>query len=46
MKKTEHDTTGSERINDGVEMAGWGVEEADAKYKSEASTYLMSLLNY
>ncbi len=46
MKKAEHDTTGGEKINDGAEMAGWGVEEADAKYKSEASKYLISRLGY
>ncbi len=44
MKKAERDNTGSENINDGAEMAGWGVEEADAKNKSEASEYLISLL--
>lgn len=39
MKKAEKDVTGQEAISDGVEMAGWGVEEADAKNKSEASMY-------
>lgn len=39
MKKAEKDVTGQEAICDGVEMAGWGVEEADAKNKSEASMY-------
>jgi hypothetical protein len=37
MKKTEHDSTGSEHVSDAVEMAGWGVEEAEKKHKAEAS---------
>jgi len=39
-KKVEHDITGSEDISDGVEMAGWGVEEAEKQNKAEASKCL------
>lgn len=38
MKKAESDMTGSQRVNEHVEMAGWGVEEATERNKSEAST--------
>ena len=37
MKGVEKDVTGSNHGSEGVEMAGWGVEEADMKNKSEAS---------
>lgn len=37
MKKAEHDATGGEHVSDAVEMAGWGVEEAEKKHKAEAS---------
>jgi hypothetical protein len=37
MKKTEKEITGGEHINEGAEMAGWGVEEADERNKSHAS---------
>lgn len=37
MKKAKHDITGSDKINDGVEMAGWGVEEAEERNKRDAS---------
>lgn len=39
MKKAEHGRTDGEEINDHVEMAGWGVEEAEERNKSEASVY-------
>ena len=39
MRKAEHDITGSEDFSEGVEMAGWGVEEADKQNKAEASKY-------
>jgi hypothetical protein len=38
MKKASSDIPGGEEIGEGIEMAGWGVEEADKKNKSEAST--------
>jgi hypothetical protein len=38
MKKAEHDVTGNQEISEHVEMAGWGVEEATERNKSEAST--------
>lgn len=41
MKKASSDYPGGEEIEDGIEMAGWGVEEADKKNKSEASTYTL-----
>ena len=37
LKKAEHEITGSEDFSEGVEMAGWGVEEAEKKNKAEAS---------
>jgi hypothetical protein len=37
MKKAEHDIEGSNEVSDHVEMAGWGVEEADKANKSHAS---------
>lgn len=43
MKKAERETIGGEEINDHVEMAGWGVEEADQKNKSEASEFLIQI---
>lgn len=43
MKKTENEITGDEQITGDVQMAGWGVEEADERYKKEASTYSLSL---
>ena len=39
MKKAEHDVTGSDQISEHVEMAGWGVEEADKANKMDASTW-------
>ena len=40
MKKTEVEMTGDDNINDTVEMAGWGVEEAEANNKKDASKCL------
>ena len=37
MKKAEHDIQGNTEVSDHVEMAGWGVEEADKANKSHAS---------
>lgn len=43
MKKTEHDVTGGEHVSDAVEMAGWGVEEAEKNHKAEASMLFLML---
>jgi len=37
MKKAEEDVTGSDEISEKVEMAGWGVEEAQQANKRDAS---------
>jgi hypothetical protein len=37
MKKATREVTGDDTINDGVEMAGWGVEEAEKNNKRDAS---------
>lgn len=37
MKKVEADIPGSETVEEGVEMAGWGVGEAEKRNKVEAS---------
>lgn len=39
MKKEEHAIAGNNEVSDHVEMAGWGVEEADKANKTDASTY-------
>lgn len=48
VKEASSGIPGGEEIGEGIEMAGWGVEEADKKNKSEASMYcpyfLMGLL--
>jgi len=46
MKKAEHEFVGGEEINDTVEMAGWGVEEAEKKNKSNASLATQLALAY
>jgi len=46
MKTAEHDATGGEQASDAVEMAGWGVEEADEKNKKEASLGTQLALAY
>ena len=40
MKKAEHEIIGTDDISEGVEMAGWGVEEAEKQNKAEASKCL------
>lgn len=37
FRRWEKKQTGDDIISDGVEMAGWGVEEASQRYKAEAS---------
>jgi hypothetical protein len=37
MKKTEEKMTGDDNVNETVEMASWGVEEAEANNKKDAS---------
>lgn len=39
MKQAERELTGSEDVSDGVEMAGWGLEEATEQNKKDASKY-------
>jgi hypothetical protein len=39
MKKAEQDVTGSGEVSEKVEMAGWGVEEAQQANKRDASAY-------
>ncbi|QSZ32990.1 hypothetical protein DSL72_002574 [Monilinia vaccinii-corymbosi] len=46
IQKAEVDMTGSDRISDGVEMAGWGVEEAEARNKKDASLGTQLALAY
>lgn len=46
MKKAEQDTIGGERVNDAVEMVGWGVEEAEKKHKADASLATQLALAY
>ena len=41
MKKAEHDMTGSDQVSEHVEMAGWGVEEADEANKMDASMLIL-----
>ena len=43
LKQAEREITGGEQINEHVEMAGWGVEEANAKNKRDASEYYLFL---
>jgi hypothetical protein len=44
MKKTEQSIEGSNDVSEHVEMAGWGVEEADRANKMDASSYSLSIL--
>lgn len=37
MKSAEKEYTGNQTVTDGVEMAGWGVEEAEAQNRKDAS---------
>ncbi|TVY88763.1 putative N-terminal acetyltransferase [Lachnellula willkommii] len=46
MKKAEHEHFGNEEISDAVEMAGWGVEEAEEKNKMDASLATQLALAY
>jgi len=46
MKKAEKDMTGGDQISEGAEMAGWGVEEAEQRNKSEASLGTQLALAY
>ena len=43
MKKAEHEIIGTDDISEGVEMAGWGVEEAEKQNKAEASKCIFHL---
>ncbi|TVY47105.1 putative N-terminal acetyltransferase [Lachnellula occidentalis] len=46
MKKAEQENFGNEEISDAVEMAGWGVEEAEQKNKMDASLATQLALAY
>jgi len=46
MKKAESEMTGNQEVTEHVEMAGWGVEEADARNKKEASLATQLALAY
>ncbi|TGO09471.1 hypothetical protein BTUL_0164g00040 [Botrytis tulipae] len=46
MQKASHDVTGSDKLGDGVEMAGWGVEEAEERNKRDASLGTQLALAY
>lgn len=46
MKKAERDLTGSDKVNDGVEMATWGIEEAEERNKTDASLATQLALAY
>ncbi|KAF4631937.1 hypothetical protein G7Y89_g6195 [Cudoniella acicularis] len=46
MKQAEREVTVGGQINDKVEMAGWGVEEADARNKMNASLATQLALAY
>jgi N-terminal acetyltransferase 2 len=37
LKEAEKESLGDNDISEHVEMAGWGVEEAQARHKAEAS---------
>ena len=37
MKKSSQEVPGGNEVNEGVEMAGWGVEEAERANNKEAS---------
>lgn len=39
LKEGEKETFGNDNISEHVEMAGWGVEEAEARNKAEASKF-------
>jgi len=46
MKNAEREVTGQEKINEDVEMAGWGVEEATERNKKDASLATQLALAY
>ncbi|KAK8879074.1 peptide alpha-n-acetyltransferase nat2 [Apiospora arundinis] len=46
MKKAEEENLGNDDISEGVEMATWGVEEAEARNKAEASLGTQLALAY
>jgi len=46
MKEAQKDIPGAEQVGEGIEMAGWGVEEADEKNKAEASLATQLALAY
>ncbi|OAQ61971.1 peptide alpha-N-acetyltransferase [Pochonia chlamydosporia 170] len=46
IKSKEVETLGNDNISDGVEMAGWGVEEAQERNKEEASLGTQLALAY
>ncbi|KAG9236209.1 hypothetical protein BJ875DRAFT_457034 [Amylocarpus encephaloides] len=46
MKKGEQDATGGDIVNETVEMASWGVEEAQARNKRDASLATQLALAY
>lgn len=46
MKKTERDATGNNDASEHIEMAGWGVEEAEERNKADASLATQLALAY
>ncbi|KAI6090013.1 hypothetical protein F4821DRAFT_46553 [Hypoxylon rubiginosum] len=46
LKQSEQETIGNDEISEHVEMAGWGVEEADKRHKAEASLGTQLALAY
>ncbi|KAK8120736.1 peptide alpha-N-acetyltransferase [Apiospora kogelbergensis] len=46
MKNAEKENIGNDDISEGVEMATWGVEEAEARNKAEASLGTQLALAY
>jgi hypothetical protein len=44
MRKSEKDMTGDDSVTETVEMAGWGVKEAEANNKKDASEYISPML--
>ncbi|KAI1085205.1 hypothetical protein F5B20DRAFT_575676 [Whalleya microplaca] len=46
LKRAEREQLGNDEISEHVEMAGWGVEEAEARHKAEASLGTQLALAY
>jgi len=46
MKRAQNDIPGGKEVGEGVEMAGWGVEEAEKHNKAEASLATQLALAY